>query len=238
MTSTSSILQTFIRYKLQNPLKVMHQMRKLRIHQSSNQLNINLKDQENFNCTNKTKLDDNQEILDIYKERLKYSQSIEQDSLETDEDPLTSSLNLNHGLTGVFDIEDLVETLHYQQAEDLFVATVPKDIKYVDYIVVVSGKSQRHMQAIAQLVRRVFKHKRYSTDIVPRLEGESSSDWMALDLGNIALHIFSKKARRIYDLDSLWAVGPKYDDEYNKEEPISNLLQNQSFSLKGLEPAS
>ncbi|XP_066260997.1 uncharacterized protein 312 [Euwallacea similis] len=238
MSNASTILRTIIRFKTQNPSKIIHQMKKLGIHQLSNQLNINFKVQENFDPTNKTKLDDNQEILDIYKERLKYSQSIEQDSLETEEDSLTSSLNLNHGVTGVFDIEDLVETLHYRQAENLFVATVPKEIKYVDYIVVVSGKSPKHMQAIAQLVRRVFKHKRYNTDIVPKLEGGSSSDWMALDLGNIALHIFSKKARQIYDLDSLWAVGPKYDEEYNKQEPISNFLENQAFSLKGLEPAS
>lgn len=56
--------------------------------------------------------------------------------------------------------------------------------------------------------------------------------------GNIALHVFSKEARKIYDLDTLWAVGPKYDDEFNKPEPISDMLEKHSMYLQGLEPAS
>lgn len=39
------------------------------------------------------------------------------------------------------------------------------------------------MTALAEIVRKVFKKKRKSTDILPRIEGETSSDWMALDLG-------------------------------------------------------
>ncbi|XP_050310323.1 mitochondrial assembly of ribosomal large subunit protein 1 [Anthonomus grandis grandis] len=177
--------------------------------------------------------DEEEEILDVYRERLKYSPILEQEEVEIED--RFRGLNLNHGLFGVFDIEDLVETLQQQNGEDVFVASVPKDIKYVDYIVVVSGRSHRHMQGIAQTVRRLYKIKRYSSDIIPKLEGETSPDWMAMDLGNIALHIFSKKARSLYDLDSLWAVGSKYDEEFNKKEPISNLLEN--YSLGSLEPA-
>lgn len=55
--------------------------------------------------------------------------------------------------------------------------------------------------------------------------------------GNIALHIFSTKARTLYDLDSLWAVGSRFDDEYNKKEPVSEMLEKHSY-LEGLEPAS
>ncbi|KAL1498124.1 hypothetical protein ABEB36_008977 [Hypothenemus hampei] len=182
-------------------------------------------------------LEDNQEILDVYKERLKYSPLLENDE-EEEQQHRFGNLNLSRGLHGVFDIEDLVETLHHQQAEDIFVANVPKEIKYVDYIVVVSGRSQRHMQAIAQFVRRVFKQKRYSTDTVPILEGAKSSHWMAMDLGNIALHIFSRESRLEYDLDSLWAVGHKYDEEFNKKEPVSSMLENYGISLKELQPAN
>lgn len=56
--------------------------------------------------------------------------------------------------------------------------------------------------------------------------------------GNIALHIFSKEARTLYDLDSLWAVGPKYDTEANKVEPISDMLEKHTIYLRDLEPAS
>lgn len=48
------------------------------------------------------------------------------------------------------------------------------------------------MTALAEIVRKVFKKKRKSTDILPRIEGETSSDWMALDLGIWALVYDSK----------------------------------------------
>lgn len=91
------------------------------------------------------------------------------------------------GREGVFDIDDLVEVLKRENSGNIFVAIVPKEIKYVDYICIVSGKSQRHMQAIAQFVRKIFKEKRNKNDIVPNLEGESSKDWMALDLGKFQI---------------------------------------------------
>lgn len=57
-------------------------------------------------------------------------------------------------------------------------------------------------------------------------------------VGNIALHIFSNEARVKYDLDSLWSLGEEYDDECNKpDDPIVQMLQQNSIYLRGLEPA-
>lgn len=97
------------------------------------------------------------------------------------------------GKHGVIDIEDLVEVLKRENSENIFVAKVPREIKYVDYICIVSGKSQRHMQAIAQFVRKVYKQKRHKNEIVPKLEGESSKDWMALDLGKVYQYFILEK---------------------------------------------
>lgn len=47
----------------------------------------------------------------------------------------------------------------------------------------VTGRSQRHMQAIAQFVRSVYKKKTYDKNNIPRTEGGHSKDWMAIDLG-------------------------------------------------------
>lgn len=87
------------------------------------------------------------------------------------------------GVNGVYEIEDLIDVLKRDNAEDIFVAKVPKEISYVDYICVASCKSTRHMKAISEFVRKVYKQKRHSYDRVPITEGKSSSDWMALDLG-------------------------------------------------------
>lgn len=54
--------------------------------------------------------------------------------------------------------------------------------------------------------------------------------------GNIALHIFSDKARDIYDLETLWAVGPEYDEQINKKSEVVDMFENYSTYLKDLKP--
>ncbi|SPP87503.1 uncharacterized protein LOC117589063 [Drosophila guanche] len=138
-------------------------------------------------------------------------------------------LNLKRGIRGVFDVEDLVELLRKENVDDIFVCYVPEDLKYVDHLVVCSGRSYRHMISTAEFVRRMFKIKRTKGDILPRIEGDKSRDWMAMDLGNIALHIFSPRAREEYDLESLWAIGPTYDRESQKpHNPYGDLFMAQA----------
>jgi len=91
------------------------------------------------------------------------------------------------GVTGVFDIEQLIELLERDKAKNIFVASVPKEYAYVDYIVIVTGSSQKHMNALATFVRKIYKLKRHRNELIPKIEGENSKDWMALDLGK---HIF------------------------------------------------
>jgi ribosome silencing factor RsfS/YbeB/iojap len=149
------------------------------------------------------------------------------------------SLVLTGGQTGVFDIEELVELLRRDNAENIFVCSVPKEIKYVDFMCIVSGRSHRHMLAMAEFVRKVFKLKRASSDILPRIEGEKSKEWMALDLGNIALHIFSPGTRKIYDLESLWSLGAEFDAKSNEPaEPLIELYERHSRYLDDLKPKS
>ncbi|XP_013181065.1 PREDICTED: uncharacterized protein LOC106127524 [Papilio xuthus] len=145
-------------------------------------------------------------------------------------------INLERGKNGVFEIEDLVELLQRENSKNIFVASVPKEINYVEYICVVSGRSKRHIKALAEFVRKVYKKKCYKSDHIPRIEGKDSDEWMALDLGNIALHIFSDKAREVYDLETLWAVGPEYDEKMKQKSDVVDIFENYSSYLKDLKP--
>ncbi|XP_022115549.2 uncharacterized protein LOC110993556 [Pieris rapae] len=145
-------------------------------------------------------------------------------------------INLERGKNGVFEIEDLVELLHRENSRDVFVATVPKHINYVNYICIVTARSKKHIQALAEFVRKVYKRKCSKSDYIPRLEGKDSDQWIALDLGNIALHIFSDKTRKVYDLETLWSVGPEYDEEIHKKSDVVDILENYSSYLKDLKP--
>ncbi|PNF32411.1 hypothetical protein B7P43_G04874 [Cryptotermes secundus] len=120
-------------------------------------------------------------ILDVEEERLKHLQTLELPQEQDKEDEF-SDLNLERGVHGVFDIEEIVHILRREKLEDLFVVAVPQDIKYVDYIVIVTGKSKRQMSAVAEFVRKLYKRKRHQYDLIPRIEGQNSKDWMALDL--------------------------------------------------------
>ncbi|XP_043647939.1 mitochondrial assembly of ribosomal large subunit protein 1 [Drosophila teissieri] len=152
------------------------------------------------------------EIFDVEEAR-NLEQELPEEEVEPDQ---YYGLNLKRGVRGVFDVEDLVELLRKENVDDIFVCYVPENLKYVDHLVVCSGRSYRHMLSTAEFVRRMFKIKRTKGDILPRIEGDKSRDWMAMDLGNIALHIFSPSAREEYDLESLWAIGSQYDLESQK----------------------
>ena len=129
---------------------------------------------------------------------------------------------------GVFDVEELTDLLREERAGDVCVIKIPKEMDYADHMILVTAKSPKHMFALATFVRRRFKHKRLkATDILPRIEGtEKSEDWVALDLGNIVLHIFTQETRDLMDLETLWTVGSQYDDLTHRKDPeIVQLLR-------------
>ena len=61
-------------------------------------------------------------------------------------------------------------------------AQVPPDVKYVDYMVIATGKSERHITALSELVRKIYKKKKNFNDKVAILEGKNTG-WNALDMG-------------------------------------------------------
>ncbi|XP_059484952.1 uncharacterized protein LOC132202201 [Neocloeon triangulifer] len=187
-------------------------------------------------------------ILDLELERKKAADESTQEETfektqkqEEEEEDEFSRFDLTRGVRGVYDIEQLVDVLHSEGAIDLFVCKIPEELCYADHIAIITGRSVRHRIALAQLVRRVYKRKRNTNDIVPRIEGEADSgkaEWLAMDLGNIILHIFARNAREKYDLESLWSLGSKHDVQSNqKNDELLDLLASSELYLEDLEPA-
>lgn len=56
--------------------------------------------------------------------------------------------------------------------------------------------------------------------------------------GNIALHIFSDKTRAVYDLETLWSVGPEYDEQTKKKDDVEDVFESYASFLKDLKPLS
>ncbi|XP_066594318.1 mitochondrial assembly of ribosomal large subunit protein 1-like [Prorops nasuta] len=178
--------------------------------------------------------EDSSIIFDIHEEQERLKLGMVQETVQKHE--TYNDLNLDRGERGVFDIEDLLSVLKRDKAKEIFVASVPEEFSYVDYVVIVTGRSIKHMHNLAVLVRKIFKLKMNKTDKLPHIEGKKDNNWIAIDLGNIVLHVFSKKARDYYDLETLWTVGSKYDDITNTPED-ENEIEDYSDFLSKLQPA-
>ena len=71
-----------------------------------------------------------------------------------------------------------------------------------DYMIVASGNSSRHIQALSEIL--VDKLKKQGVENC-RLEGKNSSEWKLIDAKDIIIHIFHPEKRKFYDLERMWS---------------------------------
>jgi ribosome-associated protein len=77
---------------------------------------------------------------------------------------------------------------------------------YTDFIGIVSGRSDRQVDAIAENVIRTLKTRGWH--LLGR-EGNGNGRWTLLDFGDIVLHVFYHPVREFYDIESLWIDAPR-----------------------------
>jgi ribosome-associated protein len=71
-----------------------------------------------------------------------------------------------------------------------------------DFFVLTTATSARQMRAIADEVDRVLSGE---GSRCPGIEGTTAATWILQDFGDVVLHVFTTKARTLYDLEHLWA---------------------------------
>ena len=98
---------------------------------------------------------------------------------------------------------DLVITsLENSKAEDIVTLELDPGAALADAMVVASGRSARHVSAIAERLMddlRKAGFKGYS------VEGLENADWVLIDLGDIIVHVFRPEVRELYNLEKLWS---------------------------------
>ena len=72
----------------------------------------------------------------------------------------------------------------------------------MDYLVIASGNSSRHVKSLADNV--VIKAKEAGLPPIG-VEGENAADWVLVDLGDIVVHVMQPAAPSFYDLERLWS---------------------------------
>ena len=99
----------------------------------------------------------------------------------------------------------IVEAAADKQASDAMLLDSRGLCSCADYFVICSGESDRQIEAIYEAVVDVLKKE----GVVPHhREGDASSGWVLLDLGDIIVHIFAPFEREYYQLEKLWSEAP------------------------------
>ena len=95
----------------------------------------------------------------------------------------------------------IIATLEDAKAEDTALIDLKGKTALADAMIVTSGRSNRHVGAIADQVIEMLKQKGYGT---PRVEGQPHCDWVLVDAGDVVLHIFRPEVRQFYNLEKMW----------------------------------
>ncbi|BCS56095.1 ribosome silencing factor [Geobacter sp. SVR] len=94
-----------------------------------------------------------------------------------------------------------------KKAYDIRALDITRVSTIADYLVIISGSSDRQVQAIADSIRTGLKKYGKVNDI----EGEAEGKWIVMDYGDVLVHIFHDPLRSYYDLDGLWQLASEVE---------------------------
>ncbi len=97
----------------------------------------------------------------------------------------------------------IVDALDDVKARDIVKLDVREMTTVTDYMIIASGTSNRHVQA---LVENVAKKAREAGHRPMGIEGEAGSEWVLLDLQDALVHVMLPKVREFYNLEKLWSL--------------------------------
>lgn len=97
----------------------------------------------------------------------------------------------------------VVEVLHEAKAMDVTSIDLAGKSSIADHMVIASGRSNRHVGAIAD---QLIKNAKRATKTGSRVEGLPHCDWVLIDIGDVVVHIFRPEVRQFYNLEKMWSA--------------------------------
>ncbi len=105
-----------------------------------------------------------------------------------------------------------------RKAENMVLLDVRGLCGFTDFMLIISGRSSRQVQALAEHVRGEAK----KLSLLPLgLEGLNQGRWVVLDYGDVVVHIFLEEVRAYYDLEGIWSEAPLF--EWGEKDPEPRL---------------
>lgn len=100
----------------------------------------------------------------------------------------------------------VIDALDDLKAQDITEIYVKSKTSITDYMIIATGTSSRHVQAVIDHVHEKVK----AAGIMPLgTEGRGQTDWVLLDIHDVVVHVMTAQARAYYDLERLWGEGGK-----------------------------
>ena len=106
-------------------------------------------------------------------------------------------------------LEAALSVLDEAKAENIVTIDLAGKSTIGDFMVIASGRSDRHVGAIGDQLHR--KLKEFGVGRV-RVEGTETCDWVLIDVGDVIIHIFRPEVREFYKLEKMW-TGERPGDE-------------------------
>lgn len=100
-------------------------------------------------------------------------------------------------------IDLILACLEDAKAENTVAIDITGKSSLSDHMVVTSGRSHRHVSAVADEVTRALRENGYGK---PRVEGLPHCDWVLVDAGDVVVHIFRPEVREFYNIEKMWAA--------------------------------
>ena len=99
-----------------------------------------------------------------------------------------------------------VRTALEKKAVDPVILDVRKLCSFTDFFVIMSGRSTRHVQGLAEAIDAELRSKKLTSTSA---EGLNEGTWVLLDYNDIIVHIFYTETRKFYDIEGLWHDAPR-----------------------------
>src|SRR5215213_5650500 len=101
-----------------------------------------------------------------------------------------------------------LDSLEDMKAENTVEIDLTGKTSIADTMIVTSGRSHRHVGAIADRVIQALKDKGFGN---VRVEGLPACDWVLIDAGDVLIHIFRPEVRAFYNLEKMWGADRPQD---------------------------
>ena len=103
----------------------------------------------------------------------------------------------------IFNLKRIIlNTLDSNKALDIVSIDLANKSSIADYMIIASGTSSRHIQALSEQVLEKFKISGIKNC---KIEGKESNDWKLIDGIDVIVHIFNPEKRKFYELEKIWS---------------------------------